>query len=175
MFLPNTKTFLDWHRENAPEISLEDIQSYRRECGLRDIDFEFLTSAPRLSSSEAQQVTLEASRAHRALFESNDIAALAFPILPMTAPLINPNGDTPGQHVRMNDEWVHELIGNTTFTRASPTLGSPGLCLPAGLSGGLPVGLELETLPGDDSKLLGLGIAVENVLGRLPSPPPLRD
>jgi mandelamide amidase len=43
--------------------------------------------------------------------------------------------------------------------------------LPAGLSQqGLPVGLELDGLAGHDSELLGLGIAVERVLGPLPPP-----
>jgi hypothetical protein len=33
------------------------------------------------------------------------------------------------------------------------------------------VGLALEGLPGTDARILGLGIAVENVLGPLPAPP----
>jgi len=35
---------------------------------------------------------------------------------------------------------------------------------------GLPVGLEFDALPGNDSELLGLGIAIENVVGRIQAP-----
>jgi len=49
-------------------------------------------------------------------------------------------------------------------------VGAPALSIPAGLSQGLPVGLELDALPGNDSKLLGLGVAVQAVIGRIPPP-----
>jgi Asp-tRNA(Asn)/Glu-tRNA(Gln) amidotransferase A subunit family amidase len=43
--------------------------------------------------------------------------------------------------------------------------------MPAGLTtNGLPVGLELDGLPGNDEALLGLGLSVEATLGRLPAP-----
>jgi hypothetical protein len=35
---------------------------------------------------------------------------------------------------------------------------------------GLPIGLEFDMMIGEDSRLLGLGMAVENVLGVLPPP-----
>jgi mandelamide amidase len=63
---------------------------------------------------------------------------------------------------------VMTLIRNTHVTAG---LGVPGISLPAGLSTqGLPVGLELDGLAGHDSELLGIGIAVERVLGPLPPP-----
>ena len=52
----------------------------------------------------------------------------------------------------------------------APRMGAPGLCLPAGLTNGLPVGLELDALPGQDSELLGIGVAIEKILGRIPGP-----
>jgi mandelamide amidase len=49
--------------------------------------------------------------------------------------------------------------------------GIPGLSIPAGLtSGGLPVGLELDGPLGSDDKLLGIGMAVEALLGSLSAP-----
>jgi mandelamide amidase len=52
----------------------------------------------------------------------------------------------------------------------APRMGAAALSVPVGLARGLPVGLELDALPGRDSKLLGLGIAVEKVIGRVPPP-----
>jgi mandelamide amidase len=49
--------------------------------------------------------------------------------------------------------------------------GIPGLSLYAGMTpGGLPVGLEIDGPLGSDVKLLGLGLAIEAVLGTAPAP-----
>ena len=45
------------------------------------------------------------------------------------------------------------------------------LVLPAGLTAqGLPVGLEFSALQGEDRRVLGLGLAIETVLGRQSRP-----
>lgn len=50
--------------------------------------------------------------------------------------------------------------------------GLPGLSVPAGLSAqGLPVGLEIDGLPGEDRKVLAIGLTLEAILGRLAGPP----
>lgn len=51
--------------------------------------------------------------------------------------------------------------------------GIPGLTIPAGLgpATGMPVGLSLDGLRGSDARLLALGMAIEQVLGRIPPPP----
>jgi mandelamide amidase len=51
--------------------------------------------------------------------------------------------------------------------------GIPGLTLPAGLgpTTRLPVGLSLDGPRGSDTRLLAIGLAIENLLGRLPPPP----
>lgn len=57
-------------------------------------------------------------------------------------------------------------------TDAGSNAGIPGLSIPAGLTaGGLPVGLEIDGPLGSDSKLLGMGLAIETLLGRLAAPP----
>src|SRR6267142_461675 len=51
--------------------------------------------------------------------------------------------------------------------------GLPGLTIPAGLGPGtrLPVGISLDSLPDSDERLLAVGLAIEQVLGRTPPPP----
>jgi mandelamide amidase len=51
--------------------------------------------------------------------------------------------------------------------------GIPGLTVPAGLgpTTHLPVGLSLDGPRGSDERLLAIGLAIEQVLGRIPPPP----
>jgi len=45
------------------------------------------------------------------------------------------------------------------------------LVLPAGITDtGLPIGIEFAGLPGTDREILGLGLSVEKVLGRIAAP-----
>ena len=50
--------------------------------------------------------------------------------------------------------------------------GIPGLQIPIalGASSRLPIGLELDGPAGSDRKLLAIGLALEDVFGRLPAP-----
>jgi indoleacetamide hydrolase len=50
--------------------------------------------------------------------------------------------------------------------------GIPGLTIPAGLgpTTKLPVGISLDGPPDSDARLLAIGRAIENVLGRTPAP-----
>ena len=61
-----------------------------------------------------------------------------------------------------------------TFIRnCSPgsVAGIPGISLPAALTAaGLPLGLELDADAGDDARLLGIALAIEGVLPKLPPP-----
>jgi indoleacetamide hydrolase len=108
------------------------------------------------------------------VFRMNNIVAIAFPTIPFTAPYINLNGDVPGQRIPVNGRWIDEIFGIITNLFAGPKFGAPGLSLPSGLSAGLPVGLELDAMPGDDTRLLALGLAVEKVLGPIAPPAFLR-
>jgi mandelamide amidase len=56
-------------------------------------------------------------------------------------------------------------------TLTACALGAPSLSIPAGLSAeGLPVGIEIDGVPGSDDKILTLGRQIEQVWGPLPGP-----
>ena len=84
-----------------------------------------------------------------------------FPTVPRVALAATPEASSP--------ENFGALIQNTD---PGSNAGIPGIQLPSGLGAttGLPVGLELDGPAGSDRKLLAIGLAVENVLGRLPAP-----
>jgi mandelamide amidase len=112
--------------------------------------------------------------AYDALFRAHGLAAIAFPTEPLPAPRISVDGDTFEDEVDVGGKSVSKLEVLIRHTRFTCALGVPGLSLAAGLTAaGLPVGLELDGRAGDDVDLLGLGLAVEAEIGRLP-PPDLR-
>lgn len=103
-------------------------------------------------------------------FADNALDAMLFPttILPATAidavkgsSTVSINGaapvDTFGTYIRNTDPGSNA--------------GIPGLSIPAGMTaGGLPVGLELDGPLGSDERLLGIGMAMETLLGSLRAP-----
>ncbi|HEX7114555.1 MAG TPA: amidase family protein [Steroidobacter sp.] len=159
-----------WLKQNYPGVTMEDIRRDRASYPECFADVTFFEPTAAVAPEEAKRMFAEAARAHSDLFQRSNISALAFPTVPIVAPLINVNGDTPGQKILVNGRWVDELTIILTNSVIGARLGAPALSLPAGLAGGLPVGLELEGLPGDDARILGIGMAIEKILGPLPPP-----
>ena len=103
-------------------------------------------------------------------FADNALDAMMFPttILPATtsdvvngSSTVTINGGPP----------VDEFATYIRNTDPGSNAGIPGLSIPAGMTaGGLPVGLELDGPLGSDEKLLGIGMAVEALLGVLNAP-----
>lgn len=152
-------TFAQWLAENVPGVTMEQVYA----------GYPLPDGAPPPQeplSPEARQATLEAAYARNEdFFRSNNIQAVAFPTMPYRAPVMEPTGKLVDEKGRLI------LTTDYAAVRWASRMGSPGLSVPSGLTGGLPVGLEFDALPGADSWLLGLGLAVESVLGRLPPPP----
>jgi indoleacetamide hydrolase len=98
-------------------------------------------------------------------FADTGAAAIVFPTTMIPAPLI-------GQEVL--EVRGRRLSFPTAMARniaPGSTAGLPGLVLPAGLTAeGLPVSLEFDGPAGTDRVLLGIGLALEVALGRLPAP-----
>lgn len=95
------------------------------------------------------------------LFRSHRVQALLFPTVPHVAMRAGPESSS-----------VEVFMGAIRNTDPGSNAGLPGLQLPGGLgpTTGLPVGLELDGPPGSDRALIGLGLSIERLLGRLPPP-----
>ena len=103
-------------------------------------------------------------------FRTNNLDGAIFPTVPVPPPLIDP---TFSNKIAING--VPQPAGETGTcvrnTDPGAVAGIPGICIPVGLtSGGLPVGVEIDGPLGSDLRLLAVGMAVEQVFGRLPAP-----
>jgi len=142
------------------------------------VTFEALVAAsseqirrlPRSVSRDAYETALQARATLQARirdrFKEHRLTVLAYPPLFEGAPKI---GDMAP--VTWEGRAVPRMNATTRGTSLAPCCGHAGLVVPAGLGdGGLPIGLEFDAPAGADRQLLGLGLAVERLLGPLPRP-----
>lgn len=160
---PTPDTMAQWLRENAPDVTVEQMYHGR----------PIRNAQPSFPPAEEQVRALtEAARRYAEVFRTHDVLAIAFPTVPIVATRILAGGprEPLGELITIKGKQIEEgrVVAQNLFI--APRLGAAGLNIPAGLSQGLPVGLELDALPGMDSKLLGLGVAVQAVIGRIPPP-----
>ena len=120
-----------------------------------------------IDAQPAYEAAMTTSRpALQALYEEtfgqHSLDALVFPTVPIVAIDATPDSSSVGNFVT--------YIQNTD---PGSNAGLPGLQLPIalGASSGLPVGLELDGPIDSDRKLIAIGLALEDVFGRLPAPP----
>jgi mandelamide amidase len=109
-------------------------------------------------------------RIYQAYFRDNNLDGILFPTTIAAAPVIDAakgsgemsiNGGTP---VPVFDTMIRN-------TDPGSNAGLPGLSLFAGMTpGGLPVGIEIDGPVSSDTKLLGLGLSIEAILGTAPRP-----
>jgi Asp-tRNA(Asn)/Glu-tRNA(Gln) amidotransferase A subunit family amidase len=105
-------------------------------------------------------------RLYAETFKTHGIAALVFPTTPLPAA---PVGDD--QTTKLNGADVPTFSTFIQNTDPGSNAGIPGLTVPIGrTAAGLPVGLELDGPAGSDRRLLGIGLALEVLFGRLPAP-----
>ena len=161
--LPTSLTMAQWLRENVPNVTVEMMY---RDRPIRDASRSFP------AVEEQVRALNEAARRYAEVYRSHNVMAIAFPTVPIVATPIRPGGpkEPLGELMTIKGKQIEEgrVVPQNLFI--APRLGAPALSIPVGLSQGLPVGLELDALPGNDSKLLGLGVAVQAVIGRLPPP-----
>jgi len=123
------------------------------------------------AEEQIREIT-DAARRYAEVYRSHGIQAIAFPTIPIVATRVRAGGpkEPLGEMMTIKGKQVEEGRVAVQNVFMAPRFGAPALSIPAGLSQGLPVGLELDALPGNDSALLGLGVAIQAVIGRLPPP-----
>lgn len=159
---PQQSDLRAWLAQNLPNVTIEQVYEGR--------EVPMPRSREPMDPARRAEVLTAAANAYADAFRSNDVIALAFPCIPILPPPLTYENARVGQMTMVNGKEVDQTDAMTKNISFGPRVGAPGLSLPAGLARGLPVGFELEGLPGDDSRILGLGIAVENVLGPIPAP-----
>lgn len=160
---PTSVTMDRWLRSNVPRVTVE--QMYRGRP-IRDPKRTFPSVVEQLRALH------EAARRYADIYRKHKVQAIAFPTVPIVAPPLRLGGprEPLGEMVSIKGKPIEEgrVIAQNLFM--APRFGAPALSIPVGLDQGLPVGLELDSLPGNDRELLGLGMAVEAVIGRIPPP-----
>jgi Asp-tRNA(Asn)/Glu-tRNA(Gln) amidotransferase A subunit family amidase len=160
---PSSTTMAAWLRENAPEVTVEQMY---RDRPIRD--------AKRTFPSEEEQVRVLSAAAQRyaEIYRVHAVQAIAYPTVPIVAPPLRGGGpkEPLGELMTIKGKTFEEgrVVAQNVFM--APRLGAAALSIPVGLSRRLPVGLELDALPGNDSELLGIGIAIQEIVGRIPPP-----
>ena len=92
-------------------------------------------------------------------FQNFDV--LALPISQMVG--FRPNQDTASE---IEGKPVASVLDSALSTYAITMLGVPAMCIPCGFSDdGRPIGLQLVAAPGQDARLIGLGMFLEKSLG----------
>jgi indoleacetamide hydrolase len=92
--------------------------------------------------------------------DGDRLDALVYPTVPLPAPPVGDDSTT-----ELNGRRVPVFLTTIRNTGPGSTAGMPSISLPAGATtAGLPIGLSLESLPGDDGALLAAAARVESVL-----------
>ena len=171
------KDFSDFLANDVRTVSLDQVVA-----GVLDKDvaagFKYVKAnpvSPKQGEEAVKVLRPKLTQQYQQLLQANNISAIVYPTEPILAPPIRAQGDPPGT-IEVNGKKLNEAqmcVRNIEFTGA---VGAPSLTIPAGLSSvGLPVGLCFETFVGDDTKLMSLGLSLEQTFGRLPPPKRLPD
>jgi Asp-tRNA(Asn)/Glu-tRNA(Gln) amidotransferase A subunit family amidase len=161
------KDMQDYLNDYAPGLSLQSLVDNIASPSAHQITQARLTNPPSLEAyTNAQQVARpRLDAAWRALHAEYEIDAVIFPTTSDVAlPLDKDDNVMRGSESVFS--WFY--FSHTSFA----SLGRrPGISLPIGLSkSGLPVGLELDALPGKDQQLLCIALSVEDALPTPPAP-----
>jgi mandelamide amidase len=160
---PSSLTMEAWLRENAPDVTV--AQMYRGRP-IRDATRTFPAADEQIAALK------DAAQRYASIYRSHNVQAIAFPTVPIVAPPLRPGGpkEPLGELMSIKGRQIEEgrVVAQNLFI--APRVGAPALSIPVGMSNGLPVGLEIDALPGNDGDVLGLGIAIQAIIGPIPPP-----
>ncbi len=159
-----------WLASSGASISFDDMLAEVSPDVLSVLRLFALPDAPQAISDDdyatARDVHLPALKTLLAeWFAHHQVDAMLLPATMVAATLIGADA-----MVRVGDMDVAFSTVMGRNIAPGSTIGLPGLVLPAGLADGLPVGIELDGPAGSDRKLLGIGLAIEAMLGALRPP-----
>jgi len=96
---------------------------------------------------------------YKSTFKKNNLDAIIFPTTPLIARNIGED-----ETVELNGVQVPTFPTYIRNTDLGSNIGAPGISLPCEVQNGLPIGIELDGLPGEDNKLLNLSKSIEMTL-----------
>ena len=163
-------TLTEWLQLSGAKISFDEMLADVSPDVLGVLKLIALPGAPRAIPDDAylaaRDVHLPVLRALlKDWFEAHRIDAM---LLPATMVAAVPIGADSTVRIGEADVAFSTVVGRNISPGS--TAGLPGLVLPAGLADGLPVAIELDGPAGMDRQLLGIGLAIEALLGPLEPP-----
>jgi Asp-tRNA(Asn)/Glu-tRNA(Gln) amidotransferase A subunit family amidase len=136
-------------------IRSPDVQAFYRRLSSVNVTQEAIYQLRSVARPQLAQTYAEALKAR-------EVDVIAFPAVPIAAPLIREGGDEAEDANGNRDPQSRALIRNTCITAL---VNAPAVSIPAGHTAqGLPVGIEFDGINGGDSGLLALALAAEKAL-----------
>jgi mandelamide amidase len=106
----------------------------------------------------------------RNYFNEHHLRAVISPVVRMPAPRLPQSLTSPGFDVEINGAVVPARVAFARNIAPSSSAGLPSIVLPAGMTSGLPVGIEIDGPAASDRDLLSLALAIERVVETNPAP-----
>jgi mandelamide amidase len=166
------KDVRDFLLTNAPGVNVNDVVAglMSRDIAAR-VQAEINNPISAHDAHESKKTRVKLALQFEQSMQAKNLAAIIYPTIPVLAPLIRPGGDDLTDTIELNGKQVGQFSISSRNTHLSSVVGTPSLSLPGGLSSsGLPIGISLDGLEGSDNTILGLGLSLEVLLGRLPIP-----
>jgi len=182
------KPMSEWLAENHPSVTQKDVDAARQLHGFipEPRNYWRPTGAripqPEPTGAEEMAMMQAAWSTYAGAFKDNGIVALASPTINILPPLIKHDVNTRETRILVNGNWVEEWDLILTNIWWGSRFGAPALSLPVALASNttpnpsgafavdMPVGMQLQGMPGTDAEILAIGMEAEKLLGRLPAP-----
>lgn len=182
------KPMSEWLAENHPSVTQKDVDAARQLHGFIPEPRNYWRPAgaripqPEPTGAEEMAMMQAAWSTYAGAFKDNGIVALASPTINILPPLIKHDVNTRETRILVNGNWVEEWDLILTNIWWGSRFGAPALSLPVALASNtapnpsgafavdMPVGMQLQGMPGTDAEILAIGIEAEKLFGRLPPP-----